>query len=218
MPVLTPKGSPRPAGTVRRWLHDIRGVAAVEFALLLPVMLTLYIGSVEVTQLLTVDRKVVLLSRTVGDLTTQSSAVTNTDLDAIMNAASSVLAPLSTATSQIRITSIAISDSGSADPLVPKKATVCWSYHRNWDVNNFAHGTELATTLVPTALRSDSGTSIVLAEVQYPYRPAIGYVLVGTWTLNEKIFMRPRLSTYVSYSGANQTNNGTPTVANGPCT
>ena len=200
------------------WFRDARGVAAVEFALLLPVMLTLYIGSVEVTQLLTVDRKVVLLSRTVGDLTTQSSSVTNTDLDAIMNAASSVLTPLSTAPSQIRITSIAISDSGSPNPAVPKKATVCWSYHRNWDVSNFGHGTELSTSVVPTALRSDSGTSIVLAQVQYPYQPAIGYVLVGTWTLNEKIFMRPRLSTYVTYNGTNQTNNGTPTVASGPCT
>ena len=93
-----PRLTPAAAG-LPRWAHrarklfdssiaaDTRAVAAVEFALLLPVMLTLYIGSVEVSQALSVDRKVVLLSRTVGDLTTQSSRLASADLDAIAGAA-----------------------------------------------------------------------------------------------------------------------------------
>ena len=51
--------------------HDERGVSAVEFALLLPLMVTLYLGGVEVSQGLTIDRKVTLVARTVADLAAQ---------------------------------------------------------------------------------------------------------------------------------------------------
>lgn len=198
---------------VRRAAADIRAVAAVEFALLLPVMLTLYIGAVEVTQALSADRKIVLLTRTVGDLTTQSSRVAPADLDSILNASSAVLAPLSTTPVKIRLTSVAISGSGSTDPKVPNKASVCWSYQRNWTLTPV--GTLLDTNILPAALRTDVGTSLVMAEVQYPYKPVIGYVITGTMTLSEKIFMRPRVSTYVERSDL--TNSGVPNPATGPC-
>ena len=38
--------------------HDTHGVSAVEFALILPVMITMYIGAVEFSHALTVDRRV----------------------------------------------------------------------------------------------------------------------------------------------------------------
>lgn len=193
---------------------DARGVAAVEFALLLPVMLTLYIGAVEVTQALTADRKIVLLTRTVGDLTTQSSRVAPADLEAILNAATAVLAPLSATSAKVRLTSVAITASGSADPKVPNKASVCWSYQRNW--TTWSSGTLLDTNLLPTALRGDPGTSLIMAEVQYPYKPVIGYVLTGTMTLSEKIFMRPRVSPYVERSDL--ANSGVPANSTSPCT
>jgi Flp pilus assembly protein TadG len=195
-------------------LADPRGVAAVEFALLLPVMLTLYIGAVEVTQALSADRKIVLLTRTVGDLTTQSSRVAAADLETILNAATAVLAPMSASSAKIRLTSVAISGSGSSDPKVPNKASVCWSYQRNW--TTWASGTQLDTKMLPAGLRSEVGTSLVMAEVQYPYKPVIGYVLTGTMSLSEKLFMRPRVSPYVERSDL--ANSGVPANATSPCT
>jgi Flp pilus assembly protein TadG len=53
-----------------RCVQDERGVSAVEFALLLPLMVTLYLGGVEISQGLTIDRKVTLVARTVADLAT----------------------------------------------------------------------------------------------------------------------------------------------------
>lgn len=197
-----------------RALADVRGVAAVEFALLLPVMLTLYIGAVEVTQALSADRKIVLLTRTTGDLTTQSSRVSPADLDAILNASTAVLAPLAPSSAKIRLTSVAITGSGSSDPKVPNKASVCWSYQRNW--TTWSTGTLLDTNILPTALRGDVGTSLIMAEVQFPYKPVIGYVLTGTMTLSEKIFMRPRVSPYVERSDL--ANSGVPLNSTTPCT
>ena len=59
-------------GFVLRRLSDFatdrRGVSAVEFALLLPLMLTLYLGGVELSQGISIDRKVTLTARTPDDL------------------------------------------------------------------------------------------------------------------------------------------------------
>jgi Flp pilus assembly protein TadG len=195
---------------------DERAVAAVEFALLLPLMLTIYIGSVEVSQALTVDRRVVLLARTLGDLTTQYSSMVAADLTTVVGAGSAVMAPMPISAAKIRITSVAISGSGSADPTVPNKATVCWSFQQNWTA--LVKGATLTVADLPTALRGDVGTSIVMAEVRYPYTPVIGYIITGTLNLGEKIFMRPRLSTYVTRTDL--ANNGAPNpiTGAGPCT
>ncbi len=65
---------------LRRLLRDERGVSAVEFAMLLPLMITLYLGGVEVSQGIAVDRKVTLVARSLGDLVAQSTTVTNSDM------------------------------------------------------------------------------------------------------------------------------------------
>ena len=194
-------------------LADERGVAAVEFALLLPVMLTMYLGSVEVSQGLSADRKVVLLARTLGDLTTQKSAVSTSTMDTVSAAGSVVLSPLKVNVALMRVTSVAISAPSSG---VVNDATVCWTYVKGTWSPAFAVGQQLDVTTVPTTLRTDIGSSVVLAEVQYPYKPVIGYVVTGQLQLKERIFMRPRVSSYVTNSDA--INSGQPKTASGPCT
>src|SRR5262249_34725949 len=56
---------------LRRFARDKRGISAVEFAMLLPLMVTLYLGGVEVSQAVAIDRKVTLIARTVADLVAQ---------------------------------------------------------------------------------------------------------------------------------------------------
>ncbi|MHB2166642.1 TadE/TadG family type IV pilus assembly protein [Alsobacter sp. R-9] len=213
-PVASRQRPSRARRVLARFARDRKAVAAVEFALLLPVMLTLYIGSVEVSQALNADRRVVLLARTVADLTTQSSKLNATDMNGIVAAASAVLSPLSTANAKIRITSVAISGSGSPDPKVANPASVCWSYQQGWSA--YARGTLLNQTQIPSALRAEPGTSIIFAEVEFTYKPVIGYVLTGSMTMTEKIYMRPRMSTYVERSDL--ANNGIPNPTTGPCT
>jgi Flp pilus assembly protein TadG len=60
-----------------RLRQDESGVSAVEFAMLLPVMLTLYLGAVEVGQAVAIDRKVTLTSRTLADLASQVSSLSS---------------------------------------------------------------------------------------------------------------------------------------------
>ena len=82
-----------PAQHLSRLGRDQRGVSAVEFALLLPLMLTLYLGAVEISQAIGIDRKVTLTSRTVADLASQVSSLASSDMSNVLAASSAVIAP-----------------------------------------------------------------------------------------------------------------------------
>ena len=71
-------------------------------------------------------------------------------------------------------------------------ATVDWS-----DSLNGTARSQGSTVTLPTALVVPN-TSLIWAEVQYSYKPAIGYVVSGTLTLKDQIYMRPRLSDQVT--------------------
>jgi Flp pilus assembly protein TadG len=60
-----------PAARGGRLRRDRRGLAAVEFALVVPLMLVLFFGALEFSSGVAVDRKVTLVARTLSDLTTQ---------------------------------------------------------------------------------------------------------------------------------------------------
>ena len=176
------------AARMRRPLRDFagdkRGVSAVEFAMLLPLMITLYIGGVEVSSAIAVDRKVTLVARTLGDLVAQSTAVNATDMTNILNAATTVVQPYSDTLIKVVVSRVDV-DANSA-------AKVIWSKTKN--------GTARAvnsTVTLPTAL-TVANTSLIWAETSYSYKPTIGYVITGTMNLHDQIYMRPRLSDTVA--------------------
>src|SRR5215212_7594330 len=99
---------------LHRFLRDKRGVSAVEFAMLLPLMVTLYIGGVEVSQAIAVDRKVTLVARTLGDLVAQSTTVNAAEMGNILSAATSVVQPYSSSLVQVKVSGVDIDPNGVA--------------------------------------------------------------------------------------------------------
>jgi Flp pilus assembly protein TadG len=163
---------------------DEHGVSAVEFALLLPLMITLYLGAVEISQAISADRKVTLTSRTVADLVSQVSSIDSTGLTDILNASTAVMAPFPTTPLKMTVTSVTI-DANS-------KATVAWSCTRG--------GTKYSTgssVTVPPSLNI-ANTTLIWSEASYTYTPVIGYVITGPLTLKDQLYMAPRLSNAVS--------------------
>lgn len=169
---------------IRGFAADRRGVAAIEFALVAPLMITLYLGGVEVTQAVAINRKTTLVAHTVADLVAQSSKVTDADRDDILNAASAVAVPYSTTNLQVTVSSVLIDNTGAA--------TVAWS--------DTMHGTARtvgsSVTLDPAL--AVPNTSLILGEVSYSYKPTFGWVITGTIVLSDKTYMRPRISTTVA--------------------
>ncbi len=168
-----------------QWLaRDERGVSAVEFAMLLPLMVSLYLGAVELSQGIGADRKVTLTARTVADLVSQVTSINNADMTNSLNAASSVIAPFSTAQLKVVVSSIAIDAQG--------KATIAWS-----DTLNGTARAKGSTVTLPSALAIPS-SSLIWSEVSYTYKPVIGHVVTGTLNLKDQIYMRPRMSDSVA--------------------
>jgi Flp pilus assembly protein TadG len=152
--------------------------------MLLPLMLTLYLGSVELSQGIGADRKVTLTARTICDLVSQATSVNNTDMTNSLNAAAAVMAPFPAGNLQVTVSSISIDANG--------KATIAWS-----DSLNGVARSKGSTVTLPAALVV-ANSSLIWSEAQYSYTPVVGYVVSGTLTLKDQIYMRPRLSDSVA--------------------
>jgi Flp pilus assembly protein TadG len=180
------------ARRLRRFSVDQDGVSAVEFAILLPLMITIYLGSIEITQAVSADRKMTLVAGTIGDLTAQASCVTQSEVDAIFAAGKAVFTPYDGGQLKAVVTSVTI----KAD----QTATVDWSKPLN-GATIHAPGSDV-TTSIPAALRTAAG-SVIWAEASYTYVPTIGKVIAKSGiSLSEKIFLKPRLSTSVTFSAS----------------
>jgi Flp pilus assembly protein TadG len=78
-----------------RFAREARGVAAVEFAFVAPIMLLLFVGTIELSAGVSTNRKLSRLSSTIGDLVTQSQSLTQNDLNNIMDVSEKVMYPYS---------------------------------------------------------------------------------------------------------------------------
>ena len=85
---------------------DQRGVAAVEFALIAPLMVLVYFGMADLTEGLMANRMVGHVASTVGDLAAQSSAVTPAQVTDIFAIGQQMLSPFPAAGLKIRVTSV----------------------------------------------------------------------------------------------------------------
>src|SRR5580765_1607794 len=72
---------------------DCRGIAAIEFAMIVPLMLVLFFGTVEFSTGLAIDRKVTVMARTLSDLTSQNISVTTAQLTNFRNAGAGIMTP-----------------------------------------------------------------------------------------------------------------------------
>ena len=156
-----------------------RGVAAVEFAMILPAMLAIYFGIVETGQAIMIDRKVTQLTRSLVDLTAQASTIPNTEMSNIFDAAQTVMLPFTSVAPKMSVHHIVIDSAGVAK--------VCWSEQRN--STKIARG---ETVTIPADLRLPN-TSIMMAQASYDFTPVAGWIMKAITIGDSPIYMRPRL-------------------------
>lgn len=174
--------------------RDRRAVAAVEFALLLPVMITLFIGSNEISHALSIYRKVGHTSSTLGDLVSQQGTLSVADMTDILAASSAVMTPYSATTANLVV--------GAVKYTTSKGYKVCWSRAQNdtaWTVGSAPPVT------IPTGLLSD-GDEVIVTRVKYTYASPFSTFMTDIWgsgsiTLSDLSYFRPRISTTVVYDG-----------------
>jgi Flp pilus assembly protein TadG len=165
-----------------RALRDERGAGAIEMALITPAIMSLVIGTAEISSGVAVDRKVTLTARTLSDLVAQSTTISDQDMTNIFNAASSIMTPYATNVLRAKVTAVSIDGN--------LNATVVWSTGFN------TSGRATGAVTIPTALKN-ANSQLIWAEVSYDFSPVVAKFFASTVTLSDQFYARPRQSTTI---------------------
>jgi Flp pilus assembly protein TadG len=176
-------------------VDDQRGSAAIEFALLAPMMLTLFFGSFEVTNLLMLNLKLTAATEDAANLLAQTRStnnnVTTTDLSNFATAATMEMtpysaAPYSTAGLQLAFASVSF-------PTASGPATLVWHYELN-----SATEVVLNQTVLETLNNGTTTDSAIIVSSQITYTSPLSYVLGTSYTLTDIAYNRPRYVTSIT--------------------
>lgn len=179
---------------VRELWIDAKAVAAVEFAIVLPFMLLLYVGGVELSKGMAINVKVTATSHSVADMVSQNTQISAAQMQTILGAATTIIAPYPTTdsggNSLITVTVSEVSTDGSGN------ATVQWSKSYNGTTVGTGRTVGQRMTL-PSSFTGtqNNNVSLILGEVSYAYTPGLGYTISGTVTLRDSYYLFPRCST-----------------------
>ena len=178
----------------RRFLRDARAVAAVEFALILPLLVTLYFGTVEAASLYTVDRRVATVASTMADLVSREQTCITTDkLNSYFNAATGIMAPYPTTALKQVVSFMSVGSTGTV--------TIKWSkpYGTGATARTVGVTTILANATTAAQINTLARTKgwLVAAEIQYPYMPLYG-VVIKTINLAHTEYFLPRYETEIT--------------------
>lgn len=166
-----------------------RGLAALEFALLLPVMLLLLCGVAEVTSLYGADRKIVQAAQSCADLVAQEKTIDGAKLDDIAEAVQLTLEPMPQANAAFRISSVVF------DP-VTGSPSVAWQRI----VGAFSV-TGKPTPTTSAAGLGAPGDSVIIVDLSYGYTPVFTSILPQGFTIDELAAARPRRVRQIACSG-----------------
>lgn len=170
-----------------RLIRDRRGVSAIEFAMIAPILVLLYVGIAEIGNALTIYRRTSTVASTAADLTAQVKTVSTSDLQDIVGASSSILTPYSTTPLKIVLSSVVADQNNNGK--------VTWSHASKGS----ARGTNSAYA-VPAGL-TEPNSSVIVAEITYAFTPLVNLTSAfspGSFEMKRTFYARPRRSLTVA--------------------
>ena len=194
---------------IKRFAKDRGGVAAIEFAFMVPILVCLYLGSMEVGQAIEANKKVGRIASMVGDLTTQQQAVTASSVKSIMEIGAATIRPYNRSVPTIKVTAIEISDEAA-----PKAVEVWW---RTLLPNGSTSG-GISTTKVPNpalpATLNVRNSFLIRVETTMTYKLVLTYTEerasrfgLGRFfdgiSMSETYYLRPRMSDKITCGDCN---------------
>jgi Flp pilus assembly protein TadG len=174
------------ATTWQKFRKGEGGIAAIEFAIVFPVMILMYFGMLDLTQFITVNRRVQAAAAVVADLVTANEKqVSSSQVTDYYNAADMMLAP--TPPSNVRVEVFTFKSDGS----------LRWSSNNGRGPNC---GNDPTSANLGTMRGTPPANDVTVSRVCSSYQPFFGQfmgsTLLGTSsiTLTKAIYQRPRLS------------------------
>lgn len=178
--------------TIGRLRGDRAGAGAVEFALIAPVLIVLYMGSLEISVAMSVNKKLARASSTVADLITQESSVNKAYLASMVNVAQSVMTPFKSDGVRIKVTGVGIDASG--------KPLAAWSWQDDGS-RPYAVGSEQS---LPADL-TIANTFLIRTELEFDHdllliMPGLSDVELRTINMKKTYHLRQRLGASIPCS------------------
>ena len=187
--------TPQPDGILRRlrrYFRDQKGIAAMEFALVAPIMIGLYFMLNETVSGLRAASKTTMVARVMADLASRPANLTDAELTDIFNSAKPILSPFSTLPGSYRISSIRFDNTG--------KGYVDWSKVSGSGALGSAHARCTPITVPADLTRPNQST--ILAEALVEYKPVVGQnIIKEAIYLRDKLYMVPRVAINVTLNG-----------------
>ncbi len=176
---------------ITQWWHRFaearEGVAAVEFALIMPLLLLMYIGTVEASRALSYDRRLTSAASALGDLVAQNKGdLTMAELNDLFQAASVTVAPYSSSGLSQTVSCVFVDASGNAK--------VVWS-HDNAGGTPYAKDADYPLPKAFTDIAS--GTWVIVSEASMNYQPITDFVFKTGLPLYKEYFYVPRFGEFI---------------------
>lgn len=178
---------------VRAFSRNKSGIAATEFALLLPVLLILFFGVVEGSDALTQSRRVTLAANTLADLAAQETELLESAADDLFRGVEQIIATNGSPVDIKLVSVIANPDDDDSDGVPDGNPIVHWSYDNSSGGGEpYAPGSDY--NALPNAALLDPNASIIVAEIDYPYTSAISHYFISAVTIDRLATRWPRRS------------------------
>lgn len=193
-------------GIFARLRRDTGGMAAIEFAMIVPIMFFLFVGTIEFSQALTVDRRLTQAASSTADLIARApnSGLTAAQVDRDLKIIEQLIAPYELERLYVKVISvIAQGTPGNPSAL---------SYTVDWSRDNLAgtpHSRGDTYADIPQGLLV-AGESVIVSEATYNYTPLVfNYFIQSAFNMTERFYLKPRNSSCVHLRPINCVTGGT---------
>jgi len=170
----------------RRFAAAKQGVAAVEFALILPILVVILLATFDGGRAIAAYMKMRAATYALASITNQYSSIQAVDMTAILGATSVVMAPYTSGTPAVKISQVTISSKSVS--------TIEWSAAQGTTARS------VGSSISPPSAMVSKGAYLILAEVSYTYTPLFGYFGSGSGiTFTDNLYVTPRSVSCIVY-------------------
>ena len=173
---------PRPAFSLTGFWRDRRGVSAVEFAFIAPILILFYFGMAELTISMIAQRRLSHIAASIGDIVARDTQLTDARRTDIFQVGGVLMAPFPTSALRMCLVSISSNAAGTD--------TVDWVEASNSPANCPAAGTVVD---IPVSVLPKS-SSVIMSKASYDYTPPLKFITKTAFTFRRTFYLRPRLS------------------------
>ncbi|WP_165190763.1 TadE/TadG family type IV pilus assembly protein [Caulobacter soli] len=167
--------------------RDRRGVSAIEFALIAPVLIVFYFGMAELTEAMMAQRRLSHLASSIGDVVARDQKLTDDRLKDVFAVGAVLMAPFPSGNLKMCITSV-VSDAKGKD-------TVAWSEKSNGGTANCPAANDVVD--IPVSVLP-AGQSVIMSKASYEYSSLFKFIIPQNITFRRTYYLRPRLSDQVT--------------------